>query len=504
MYRLVLCFIIILNLCMNLISARAEKNWGINYYNIGVFLYEEGDYDKALKHLKKANQLNPTNAHYIHYLGKTYMQLQMYDEAGRYLYKAQQIKPDLYGLKYDIALLKYNTSFFSKAAKLFIEIINENPSNTLSQYHAGMCFFKQKKYRKAAKYFNKVLEENSSIKSKCSYYLGIIYYKTGDINKAAEHFQYVKTNSISEDLRQEALQWLRVIENKQNEKSYKLFIKLSTQFDDNIGLLVINNNIDQNFDEDQFTRKSDFITEGYLAFNYNLVKANVFQFQVGLNHFERMHLNSDHKEFNLSGSIFNLSSSYDYYPFSISLHYFPTYCRRGSERYLDRQEFQPELFFKLSESTVSRVYYRFDKDNYKHFNNKNGVFKELHFDLYHNLKIKEGYLFGGIGIGGYSASNDDHSYNHFKVRAGISLNLIWNINMNFIGKFFDKNFDKVDSYYEMIRNDEKFFTSISFTKQFIYDWLSLSLEHQYINNHSNIKYYEYVKNLISASIVIKK
>jgi len=484
--------------------ANAEKFWGDKYFSIGVFSYEEGDYEEALNLFKKAHQLNPFDPEFNHYLAKTYMELKAYDNAEYFFNRTLEINPRQINLKKDIALLHYKRNNYSQAEGLFLEILEESPSNVITQYHIARCLFKQKKFRRALKFFNQANQTESSIKTNCSFYSGIIYHKIGEPDEAAKCFEYVKTHTNDEFYRQEAYKWLRIIEKDKSELPYKFFLKLSALHDDNVGLLYMDNKEYFFLDEKQFSHQSGNLTEILMSFRYALVKQPIYQFQAGYNHFQRWHFAEKLRDFDLSGSIIHLSSSFKFYPFTFNLNYFPTFYKRNNEKYLDRQEFNPQILWEVAEQTILKINYRHDIDRYQDLNNKNGTFNAYNLALYRSFKRNKGYIYLGSSFERNSASHSDYSYDQLKINSGISWNLKKKIKLDLILKYISRNYDEKDSYHAILRKENKYYVNALISKIFFYDWLYAQMGYQYVKNDANIKIYKYDKNVISLSIMIKK
>ena len=118
--------LILITLCFLLlcVSVSAQEELGRSYYDLGIFAYEDKDYDAAVENFKKALSFSPKNPYYNHYLGKTYLDMAQYDEAGKYLERAWEADPAIEGLKYDYAFLSFKMSDFEKSAALFLEIVS--------------------------------------------------------------------------------------------------------------------------------------------------------------------------------------------------------------------------------------------------------------------------------------------------------------------------------------------------------------------------------------------
>ena len=89
-------------LCLSLsLSALAQEDQGQSYFDLGVFAYEDQDYEAAVENFKNALRHNPGNPYYHHYLGKTYMKMEQYNDAKTHFEVALAIDPDVEELKYD-------------------------------------------------------------------------------------------------------------------------------------------------------------------------------------------------------------------------------------------------------------------------------------------------------------------------------------------------------------------------------------------------------------------
>ncbi|MBW1614924.1 MAG: DUF560 domain-containing protein, partial [Deltaproteobacteria bacterium] len=126
------------------------------------------------------------------------------------------------------------------------------------------------------------------------------------------------------------------------------------------------------------------------------------------------------------------------------------------------------------------------KNDYFQDDNKDGNTNEVFLDVYYSIGEKKGYLFGGIGYKDNSASHPDHYYAQLKTKVGISLNLPWDFNLKLTGKYYDQDYDNVDSFYGIKREDAKYHGAISLCRKLFYDWLSISGECNYTKNDSNI------------------
>ena len=475
--------------------AFAKEESGSAYYDFGVFAYEDGDYDDAEKNLKKALELCPNNPFYNHYLGKTYLKTGRYQEALHCLNSALGLNPDISGLKYDLAFLYFKMSDYTKSADLFIEIINEDPSNVLAHYYAGISLYKKKHYTGAINYLISAARMSPSIKANGYYYAGICYQKTGNAEKAVEALEYVKDHAESKALRENALKWLQAIENQRKPITpYSLYLKIGTQYDDNVRL--------EPLDDDIYAEDDDMVTVLYFSGKYNFVNKNDVKLGAGYNHYQTWH--NDLTTYDLIGSILNFYIKYrldDRFRFGFS--YLPSYYWVDSDSFLMRHQYKPEVIWKIDDNLSARLSYSYYRN--KNFRNheKNGHTNDVFLDLYYNILGKRGYLFGGIGYEDNTASHPDQYYEQIKSKLGIFLNLPFELNLKLAGKLYDKDYNNTDSFYLVKRKDTKYNGSISISRNLFYNWLSVSAEYNHTKNDSNINACKYKRNITTLSLMAR-
>lgn len=491
MLSFVLITVFVLFMCL---SANAQEEQGRAYYDLGVFAFEDEDYDAALENFKKALSFSPNDPYFNHYLGKTYMKMELYDEAENHLDRAWEIDPSIEGLKYDYAFLNYKMSNYEKSADLFVEIVEEDPSNVLAQYHGGISLYEMKRYSDALNYFLDASEKSPTIKTNGYYYAGICYRKMGKDKEAVEIFKYVRDNAESPSLKEYAIKWLRAIEEEKKAlKPYTLYVKMGYQYDDNVRLEPLEK-------EDLYADEADYAIVGFFSGRYNFVNKKTFKMGAGYSHYQTWH--NELNEYDLVGSIGNLYVKYTLNPISLGLDYIPSQYWVDSEEYLRRHQLKPELAWKASENLVTRLSYNYYINDHLQDDNRDGNTSDLFLDVYYGILKKRGNIFGGIGYESNDASHNDHNYTQLKTKLGLSLiKILWDINFIMTGKYYDKGYDNVDSFHGVKREDAKYGASLSLSRILYRSWLSILLEYNYTNNESNIDDYTYKRGATTLSLM---
>lgn len=135
------------------------------YCDLGVFAYEDGDYEGAERNFKKALNLDRENPSYNHYLGKTYLGKNDLKGGEEYLKKAWGLNPRAPGLKYDMGLLAYRQEKYREAVDALSQVASEEPSNVLAQYYAGICFHRLEQHAEAIRHLLAASDKSPTIKA---------------------------------------------------------------------------------------------------------------------------------------------------------------------------------------------------------------------------------------------------------------------------------------------------------------------------------------------------
>jgi tetratricopeptide (TPR) repeat protein len=471
-------------LLLMFLPANAKEDRGRGYFDLGVFAYEEGDYTNAERYLKKALELNRDNPYYNHYMGKTYLKTEEYRAAEEYLSTAWQLDPDISGLKYDRAMLNYKTFRYPAATDLFTEIADEDPSNVLAQYHAGISLMKQEKYDQALERLLAAAAVSPTIKVNGYYYAGVCYWKMGQADQAVEKFQYVRDHAESELLRENALAWIGKIEEEKGvRKPYSLYLRVGYGYDSNVTLDPL--------DEDVFSDEDDYYTSVHFSGKYNVVNRKDWVVGAGYSHYQSWY--NDLEEYDLTGSLFRVYARYRLRPFVLGLSYLPSYYWLDQDSYLRRHMVKPEVIWEWKDTLSTVLSYAYSDNEYFQDESWSGDRHGGYLDTYYSILDKAGYLFAGIGYEKNDASNPDQDYGWFKTKAGVLFHLPWKTELDIRGQYQSKQYDNVDRFFGIEREDDKYCGAVSVARELFYQWLAITAEFNYTKNESNITEYEYDK-----------
>ncbi len=101
------------------------------YKELGILLFEKGDYQGAIENLEKAHQLKEDDYEILANLGQAYAQIGKYDDAVGYLKRAYEIKSDEYRIPFSIAGVLYDAKRYKEAldyVNLAINMKRDDPT----------------------------------------------------------------------------------------------------------------------------------------------------------------------------------------------------------------------------------------------------------------------------------------------------------------------------------------------------------------------------------------
>jgi len=477
--NLIICCVFFL--IFNNIYAQNEK--ADDYFDLGVFAFEDLDYKGAIYNFNKALDLDKKNPLYYQYIGKTYLQLDNYKKANIFLTKAFKINPDLPEIIYDIALLKYQKELYSDAAELFIKVYNEDSKNVLAAYHAGICLFKIEKYKKAQKYFLLVAEKSPNIRDNAYYYAGICFQKTGNIDKAISFMVKVRDSSKIDNLKKYAQKWIDALYfKKQKDRKFNVFAHFAFLYDDNV----------RAYPEDEYysEKKEDLLIRAYFKFDYKIKQDDNLIFGSAYSHFQTLHF--DLNEFDVIGSILNLYASYKIDKNLLySFKYSPSYNYLDYSKYIARQTIENSLLWTVNDELTTKFTYKYYIDNYFENSGRDANTNDIAIDL--RYRIKNYVLFAQFNAVDTSSSYIEYNYEQLKTDLGLQFNIFEKLNVMFNTKYYDKRFEsyELENKRKDIKLDTELRLFIDFKNKF-----TAGIEYQHTKNNSNNNAYDYRRNII--------
>jgi len=463
---------------------------GRAYFDLGVFAFEEGDYQNAISNFEQAIQLNPDEPEFHHYMGKTYLETRQYEKSEKFLTKAWRMAPSLSEISKDRAILYYKQSNYQSAAPLFLEIIRRDPSDIMSTYYAANCLYKQKDYYQAGQLFQKAAK-SPSIAANCLYYAGICYIKTGLPQKGRKLLMKVQNNpKAAADLKSYAAKWISALDKKkQIKKPYYLFAQLSYQYDSNIRLEPI--------DEDLYTDEDDYCTSFLISGNYTFLDIKPYQFSAGMTYFK--YLYKDYSQYDMDGHMMHFNTKLNLQPVVIGLNFSPSIFWLDSKQYLKRMNVTPVVSYKLNPQLRASISFANMFDNNLDNDGRDAHQAKNELTLTYLIPNKNMMLFSTFGLEIMNADNQINDYDLMYSKAGIRIQKVRGFTFGFSGQYDLKKYEFIDPVYDVIRDDYRYLGTF-YIKRSIYPWLAIQTEYIFTKNSSNISLCNYERSSLTFSL----
>jgi len=158
----------------------------VELYEKGVEAGQKGETEKAIDQLKRAVAMHPNFGLALNELGVQYLKRGELDKAAEAFTKVLQISPDAPEpcLNYGIVLL--NQKKFTDAEAQLRTAVKKNEHSFSAHQYFGISLIYVKNYTEAEVELRRAIELGGPKASQAHYYLGGLYWRTGNLRQAAD------------------------------------------------------------------------------------------------------------------------------------------------------------------------------------------------------------------------------------------------------------------------------------------------------------------------------
>ncbi len=170
----------------------------LTHFNLGVQLYNQREFLKAIQSYQKVIELDSTYVEAYNNLGIIYQEMGDFDRAFGAYQKSIEINP-----KYDkgynnLGILFYLKGRHEEAIEAFQKALAINSNNIESHINLGVLFKKQGQLNKAIESYQKALDINP-LHREIHYNIALLCEQSGNIELAIGHYQqFIKLSSPSQ------------------------------------------------------------------------------------------------------------------------------------------------------------------------------------------------------------------------------------------------------------------------------------------------------------------
>ena len=202
-YNRFFCFFLCILLFISFFEL-SLANEADNLFDRGLDLFDQGQYEKAIKEFYASMEAEPLYSYDCYYhiaLCYECMEdfdngLKFYNESLKYTDEPSYMADSYLGLGY----CYFGKGDYGNAEKELVAAFEGGTAyKYLCAFKLGLCYNYQEKYHKAIDYFEKALDyaDNNYDLAETHFYLGYCYCETGDLQKSNEN--YIKSNNYGPD-----------------------------------------------------------------------------------------------------------------------------------------------------------------------------------------------------------------------------------------------------------------------------------------------------------------
>ncbi len=486
-----------------LFTVSASANYELNI-NKGIALYLEKNYEEAISILKLAVQENPESPVANQLLGLSYFQLENFPESINYLKTAKDLDPSIENIQLDLGNSYLKAGKYSEAKDQLREYLSSNPESGIGYYYLGYAQLLSSDYKESIESFNSAMELNPELKLQSTYYKGVALYSLFKYQQARQNFLVVQEiappgNKLGLSA-QEYLNILRVL-----GKKYYANFSFGYQYDTNVGLEPENVQI--------FTDEKDSSLFLYLNLGYKPYFTD--EATIGFDYRTFFNFHDELTDFNIQNHTFSVYGEKDVNSFSKPLRAFLNYSYQivlidgspADNLFSQSHIVVPGFTFRWSEDVTSRLFYKFQYDDFKDFPERDAYNNSVTLAQFYRIYNGRLILSPGVKLELNSADNiqGERSFTYWSptifLEASASpmdkLILFSRVHYHY-QDYYDDSFD---------RQDNQFGVRFLLQRE-IYKSIYLDLGYDYIYNGSSSDLagpepFQYKRNVFTAGFSLK-
>lgn len=170
-------------------ALRLNSNCVNCYLQIGRIAERQGEKEKGLAYLIKAKLLEPENPEVLFEFGKVCLERNLFRDALPALEKAVQLKPDNDQYTYVLGSAYLAKVRYTEAVALFSRLVKKNPEDPILNYAMGSVLYTEGRNLDGAEKYLKKSISLQPVQVGAYYYLGMVVFKKGDQDQAAQIFR---------------------------------------------------------------------------------------------------------------------------------------------------------------------------------------------------------------------------------------------------------------------------------------------------------------------------
>jgi Flp pilus assembly protein TadD len=479
----------------------------------GLYLYNQGRYSEAERHLRDALNAKPGDETTGYYLGLTALRLQRYREAEDRFHEVLRRRPDHARARMGLGMALYHQNRFQEASTELSTAERTIKDDPLLYYYAGLAAANQRAYEQASDRFLRAGKLDPELASDPRYQRGVTLHSQRQFPEASAEFRSAIEggSAAPQPARSSA-----VPPSQTPLKRWNANYGLSLQYDSNVVLLPGGSALPNGI-----SHKDDFVTalSGYAE--YRFLQTDLWTIGAGGGLFTNVHARlSDFNVFDFAPTLYvqrRLGSA------QLRLQYTLDYVTVGGDAYLLSNAIQPTLTIPESERTYTQAFFRYQNKDFKSFRDDQfGVPVNQTRDAnnymlgamqYWRLGDDRGYLRAGYTFdtdrtpGGDAPvtpgvpTSADWQYTGHRLSTGVAYQPLTATTLQFAFDYYRQNYSNPNSFSPdgTVRKDNVYQLTGTAVRDFR-SWLWLAFQYSFTRDSSNVDAFDYTRHIISLTV----
>lgn len=471
-----------------------------NFYKKGVDEYNKENYEEAIEFLEEARKSDPENTFAAFYLGMAYKETMDYENAERHLSDAVKSEPRIKEALVELVHVQVRLKKNEEARKWIQVALKEDIFPAKMHFLRGMAEKNDGKYKDAVASFEKAAEADPAYRQSADYQIALSHLRDRDLKSAKDRFQASILHDPASDLSSFARQYLDSIEKRlELEKPLRMTVGAFVQYDSNVVLKPDSSVASGITDEESLGLLGTVMAD----YNPRLTGGKLFSARYSLSgNFHENHSTTHDAITNT----FQIAPGYNFGPYSAHFagKYSHTLLRGpGYGRYLEefgggtsvRKHFGGKHMLEMYGGYLQKEYAQPPATSEEDRDSK-GL--ELYFSWI--WLIKKGAFFNlKCDYTDENADGVNWDNEGFKASANAVMPVLDKLRLQLGGSIFLQEYDNTHTTYNLDREDEIHEFSAGLMWELMDNALVL-VQYSRTRSHSNLKIYDYERDLYSAGI----
>jgi tetratricopeptide (TPR) repeat protein len=478
----------------------------------GLYLYNQGRYREAERHLKEALSLKPSDQVSGYHLGHTSLRLQRYREAEEQFREVLKRHPDNARARMGLGMALYHQGRYREASTELTIAERTIKDDPLLYDYAGLAAAEQQSYEQASEKFLRAGKLDPELGSDARYERGAVLHSQRQFQQATGEFRSAVeggTAVAAQEARPAAAP------TPQLPKRWSATYGLSLQYDSNVVLLPGGSALPNNI-----SHKDDFVTAFALGGEYRFLQTDNWTIGAGAGLFANVHARlSDFNVFDIAPTLYverRLGAA------QLRLQYTLDYVTVGGDAYLLSNAIQPTLTIPESERTYTQAFFRYQNKDFKSFRddqfgvpvnqtrdaNNYMLGAMQYWKLFQDRGyVRAGYIFDTDRTPGDGATTPgvptsaDWQYIGHRFSTGIAYQPMAATTLQLAFDYYRQNYSNPNSFSPdgTVRKDNIYQLTGTAVRD-LRSWLWLAFQYSYTRDEANVDVFDYTRHVISLTV----